>query len=85
MPIKKYIKLSPIERELMDILNQHPHNYISTVTLREYGILQPSQVISSLKRKGAIFGKLIGYFTTSEGRRYKRIAFFRFEGWCHDE
>ncbi len=84
MPYKKYIKLSKNERELMAIFNQHPHAYINTVVIKDHGLICPSQLISSLKRKGAIFDRDESDFTSVTGRTYKCIAFFRFRGWCHD-
>lgn len=69
----------------MDILIQYPHTFTNTVELQKEGILHPSRIITSLKRKGAIIETEIRDYKPLWQKPYTRIAHYRFKGWCHDE
>ncbi len=84
MTANKQIKLSPIELELMDIFQQNPHTEISTLDMRQRGILHPANAISSLRKKGALFEKRVKDHKPLFRRHYKRIAHFKFMGFHHD-
>lgn len=74
------IKVTPNERKLLNIFYEDRYSYISTIDMRMRGILQPSQVISSLKRKGILIEKTMGH-AEAFGKIYSNIAYFRYVGY----
>ena len=77
--------LSPKQEKVMILLTSKSFGFTSSVEIIHNGILNPSQTIYTLKKKGALFDTKLEDVTLANGITYKRVAHYRFRGIasCH--
>jgi hypothetical protein len=74
--LKKQIVLA----ELLLVLIENHHTYMSTLALLENGILSPAAGIARLKAEGVIIETIYQSIVDRSGRTRKRIACYKIVG-----
>ena len=77
----KVLENQPALLELLEVLMDNQHKYMSTLDLLTNGILSPAAGIARLKQAGAIIKTITRTVTDSSGRTRKRIAHYKIVGW----
>ncbi len=54
---------------------------VSTIDLKDMGVMYPSQIIASLSKQGAIIGKVKKDAIDKTGRLHQRIVHYTLVGW----
>jgi len=76
----KVTKLAPLQSEVINLFNRYPRTPLNTFYFRREGITSPSQVIATLKAKGAVIHVTYQEAFDESGKLHKRVAHYTFNG-----
>jgi hypothetical protein len=79
------IKLQPMQAHSVSLFIENAGKSINTFEFHAYGIVSPSQCISQLKAKGAIFEKQTKPAIDNSGKLHKSVAHYSLVGWDKNE
>ncbi|MBT5384026.1 MAG: hypothetical protein HOL12_03510 [Kordiimonadaceae bacterium] len=77
----KNVILTPLEESLMELFIAKTDKELNTLDLRKRGILHPTKVICSLRKKGAIIEVKRKYHKPIFQTGYKCLGHYTYKGW----